>query len=136
MTTQCDVCDEVLSNNVALRRHRWSRHTVTAFPPFVVRGKEYVVTPQDKKYCCPLDGCGHKYTNKEGLRRHLRDAHDVVPDTSSPSPPGVEDGLGKEQLHGKTVRGFESTAVSRWPYITPLTNLSRKQSCGNVCADV
>lgn len=102
MTSQCDVCDEVFSNNSALRRHRWSRHSV--FPPFVLDGKEYVAVVRDTKFCCPLDDCQHEYSNREGLARHLRDVHNVVPNGSSPSPMGAEHASDKVDL----LRGFES----------------------------
>ncbi|KAF8425818.1 hypothetical protein L210DRAFT_934942 [Boletus edulis BED1] len=72
----CESCSELFPNKVALRRHRFKRHTLP--PPFRKDGKVYKVVHNEGRLECPLDACSKAYVNRDDFQTHLRKAHGAV----------------------------------------------------------
>lgn len=76
MEFTCPDCQEKLTTQENLARHRSNRHPST--PIFVLGGVEYFAVLKEGKLLCPIEGCGRAYAGRDPLLKHAKRQHDVV----------------------------------------------------------
>jgi uncharacterized C2H2 Zn-finger protein len=63
------------------------------YPSFTVEGKKHEVERRDGKFICPFEGCKKLYTRRDTMRKHLKDAHQVVTEYSDSPLPTIPEGM-------------------------------------------
>lgn len=122
MAFECDDCSQIFPNGDRLRRHRSNEHS--DFPPFSVDGKEYTVTTAEGKFHCPFESCGRSYKGRDALKKHLKDAHKVVPEGLAMQSPAKS--ADKEASEGMLLSPWRAT--SPLTFCDPLPGLQSARS--------